>query len=128
MGSNLIQYKGANNSANGVSHLFNTNALATASNNSILEVQNFGTTFFEVKANGDVGINMAAFTAPTARLHVKGSGATSATTGLLIENSLGADLFTVKDNGVLNAANLPTSSAGLSSGDIWNNSGVLNIV
>ena len=30
--------------------------------------------------------------------------------------------------GTLNAANLPTSSAGLVSGDIWNNGGVLNIV
>ena len=29
---------------------------------------------------------------------------------------------------ILNFANLPTSSAGLSSGDVWNNSGVLNIV
>ena len=31
-------------------------------------------------------------------------------------------------NANVNMANLPTSSAGLSSGDIWNNSGVLNIV
>jgi hypothetical protein len=30
--------------------------------------------------------------------------------------------------GTINAANLPTSSAGLSAGDIWNNGGVLNIV
>ena len=40
----------------------------------------------------------------------------------------GTAILTLKDAGVLNAANLPTSSAGLSSGDIWNNSGVLNIV
>jgi hypothetical protein len=33
-----------------------------------------------------------------------------------------------KANGTLNLPNLPTSSAGLSSGDVWNNSGVLNIV
>ena len=31
-------------------------------------------------------------------------------------------------NSNVNMANLPTASAGLSSGDIWNNSGVLNIV
>jgi len=30
--------------------------------------------------------------------------------------------------GTINAANLPTSSAGLNAGDIWNNGGVLNIV
>lgn len=36
---------------------------------------------------------------------------------------------TLGDTGViLNFANLPTSSAGLVSGDVWNNSGVLNIV
>jgi len=28
----------------------------------------------------------------------------------------------------VNMANLPTSSSGLSSGDLWNNSGVVNIV
>ena len=35
---------------------------------------------------------------------------------------------TVKPSGVINFASLPTSSAGLSSGDLWNNSGVINIV
>ena len=43
------------------------------------------------------------------------------TTGLNI-------LTDLKTNGNINASNLPTSSAGLSSGDIWNNGGVLNIV
>lgn len=38
------------------------------------------------------------------------------------------DLLIIRANGVLNAPNLPTSSAGLSAGDIWNNSNVLNIV
>lgn len=35
---------------------------------------------------------------------------------------------TIKASGVINFASLPTSSAGLSSGDLWNNSGVINIV
>ena len=35
---------------------------------------------------------------PTARLQVKGSGATSATTALLVQNSAGTDIFKVKDN------------------------------
>ncbi|MCH9717778.1 MAG: hypothetical protein K0U52_11945, partial [Gammaproteobacteria bacterium] len=35
----------------------------------------------------------------SARLHVKGSGTTSSTDALLIENSAGTDLFTVRDDG-----------------------------
>lgn len=34
---------------------------------------------------------------------------------------------TVKATGVVNIANLPTSASGLSTGDLWNNSGVLNV-
>ena len=34
----------------------------------------------------------------------------------------------IKANGVINMPNLPTSSAGLVAGDLWNNSGVINIV
>lgn len=36
--------------------------------------------------------------------------------------------MTIKGSGVINMSALPTSSAGLSSGDLWNNSGVVNIV
>jgi hypothetical protein len=36
--------------------------------------------------------------------------------------------FIIKSDGTLNAANLPTSSAGLVAGDIWSNSGVLTLV
>ena len=43
--------------------------------------------------------------------------------------STGLNILTdLKTTGNINALNLPTSSAGLVSGDIWNNSGVLNIV
>ena len=35
--------------------------------------------------------------------------------------------FTIKSDGVVNIASLPTSSAGLVTGDLWNNSGVLNV-
>jgi hypothetical protein len=41
-----------------------------------------------------VGINT-----PTARLHIKGSGTTSATTALLVQNSSGTQNFKVADNG-----------------------------
>ena len=40
----------------------------------------------------------------------------------------GSSRFVVKANGTLNAASLPTSSAGLSAGDIWNDGGTLKIV
>ena len=44
--------------------------------------------------NFGVGINGA-----VAKLHVKGSGSTPATTALLVQNSLGTDLLEVKDDG-----------------------------
>ncbi len=37
-------------------------------------------------------------------------------------------LMSLDETGLLNLPSLPTSSAGLSAGDVWNNSGVLNIV
>ena len=40
----------------------------------------------------------------------------------------GEEHFTIKPGGTINMKNLPTSSGGLSTGDVWNNSGVLNIV
>jgi hypothetical protein len=38
------------------------------------------------------------------------------------------DVLHAKTNGNLNLPNLPTSASGLSAGDLWNNSGVINIV
>jgi hypothetical protein len=43
------------------------------------------------------------------------------------DNDGSENTMTLKDN-TLNIANIPTSSAGLSSGDIWNDSGTLKIV
>jgi hypothetical protein len=40
----------------------------------------------------------------------------------------GTTRFTIKNSGVLNIASIPTSSAGLSSGDIYSNAGILTIV
>lgn len=65
---------------------------------------------------------------PTARVHAKGTGATSATTSLLIQNSAAATALQVRDDRVVIMPGLPTSSAGLPSGALWNNLGVLNIV
>jgi len=62
------------------------------------------------------------------RLH---TDATAATDLLLVATSGsggGSTRFTVKANGTLNAPSLPTSSSGLSTGDIWNDGGTLKIV
>jgi hypothetical protein len=44
------------------------------------------------------------------------------------EKSTNTTLMVMKNSNVINIPHIPTSSAGLSSGDIWSNSGVLNIV
>ena len=44
------------------------------------------------------------------------------------EKSSNSTLMVIKNSNILNLPNIPTSSAGLSSGDVWSNSGVLNIV
>ena len=59
---------------------------------------------------------------------VKGSDNSASTSGFKVTDVNDVNLFDVKNNGKINMGSLPTSSAGLSSGDIWNNSGVLNIV
>jgi len=46
----------------------------------------------------------------------------------LIFGTNNTERIRIKSNGVINFSNVPTSSTGLSAGDIWNNSGVLNIV
>lgn len=73
----------------------------------------------------NLGINTFS---PTAKLTVKGEGSTNATSTLLIENSSGTDALEVRDDSIIIMANLPTSSAGLPTGALWNNSGVINIV
>ena len=49
---------------------------------------------------------------PSAMLQVKGSGATSASTSLLVQNSSGTELMRVRDNG-LTTVNNPTSGASI---------------
>ena len=44
------------------------------------------------------------------------------------QTSAGSTVMQVKTDGKVNMSALPTSSAGLSTGDLWNNSGVINIV
>ena len=55
-------------------------------------------------------------------------GSTSTSYAMILKNSLSLDLLVLKNNGTLNAPRLPTSSAGLLSGDIWNDAGTLKII
>lgn len=77
-----------------------------------------GATLFRVFANGkgniagDFGVGTDA---PTARHHIKGSGATSATTALLVQNSAGTELLKVRDDGAVSmeASNLSVKNSAL---------------
>jgi hypothetical protein len=51
---------------------------------------------FKINSNGNVGIGT---TSPTAKTHIVGTGSTSSTTNLLLQNSSGTDLFKVDDSG-----------------------------
>jgi len=46
----------------------------------------------------------------------------------LIFRTFNVERMRIKATGVINMPGMPTSSAGLSSGDLWNNGGVVNIV
>ena len=49
-----------------------------------------------ITPTGNVGIGT---NAPSATVHIKGSGTTSATASLLVQNSAGANVFRVRDDG-----------------------------
>ncbi len=61
-----------------------------------LFVGNFSTAKLSVINSGNVGVGE---TSPTARLQVKGSGSTSATTSLLVQNGNGYNLLRIRDDG-----------------------------
>jgi hypothetical protein len=52
-----------------------------------------------INLNNGVGIAGSSIITPTARLHIQGSGTTSATTSLLVQNSAGTDLAKFNDDG-----------------------------
>jgi len=68
-------------------------------NNKWLQIYK-GSSFYTFGDNG-LCISSASAT-PTAKLHIKGSGATSATTALLVENSAGTEHLKITDDGVVN--------------------------
>ena len=71
---------------------------------------------------GNVGIGA---TSPTAKLNVKGSGATSSTIALLVENSTGTDLLKIDDSGDTFIPNGNLSLGGAASTETLNISGNL---
>ena len=90
---------------------------------------------YQFRSAGDTVLNLQSgnlalgnsSTTPTARLQVKGSGSTSATTSLLVQNSSGNNALQIRDDRVIIMAGLPTSSSGLPTGALWNNLGVLSV-
>ena len=83
-------------------------------NNQIYTAPTFKSVLYSDAASGGfVGINN---TAPTAQLHLKGSGNDATTTALLVQNSAGTDLLNVTDDGFVNThqtliVNHPTNSS-----------------
>lgn len=83
------------------------NQFAPTSTNT-LEIYDRGTQsvrLLELTDVGALGINVI----PTAKLHIKGVGTTSATTGLDIINSGNTSALKVLDDGVVQLGNLPTA-------------------
>jgi len=96
-----------NNTAEGGSNAGSNFAIRAYSDAGTL----LSTPFFINRATGNVGIGT---TSPGARLQVNGSGATSATTALRVENSAAAARLTILDDGTsaFNTSHLYVSSSG----------------
>jgi len=94
------------NTSDGRSCAINTGGailLKDGSGTSVISIDPTADSYFN---GGDVGIGIS--TNPLAKLHVKGSGITSGTAGLLVQNNSGLDLLKTKDDGTISAANLST--------------------
>ena len=79
-----------------------TNAYIALSSDRFLNITNGSTTQTIINFDGttrNVGIGIGYNNAGSARLHVRGSGTTSSTTALLVQNSTPSELFKVFDNG-----------------------------
>jgi len=67
--------------------------------------------YYYEMVNGNSYFGASAFgTTPTARVQIKGSGSTSATTSLLVQNSSGNRLLETKDNGDLYVGNTASNT------------------
>jgi len=110
-------------------NLLGSDIVVGAVSNTAVLADNQGNIAIRKDANHFVGVGYSGTATLGAKLDVKAQGALVTNLALRVRNSADTDnLFVVKGNGVLNAANLPTSATGLVTGDIWNNLGILTIV
>jgi len=79
-----------------------------------------------ITSGGDIGIGNTGDA--SVRLFVSGKDTSSNNYAALFRNSSGSNLLGVKNSGTVNMGSLPTSSTGLSSGDIWKDGTTLRIV
>ena len=68
----------------------------------------YGTVFSVSNTTGDFSLNGAT----GAKMAIKGNGATSSTTALLVENSAGTDSLSIKDDGQVLVGDIQSSAAG----------------
>jgi len=78
---------------------------------------NGNTSKSKIHTNGNMSVGTPVIAADT-MLHIKGSGATSATTALLVENSAGTDMLKVEDDGKVSLGGL-TFRGGIISGNAF---------
>lgn len=100
--------------------------IKSSSNSEVIFYENgFSTAGFVIGSGAKVGSENISLQGSTL---IKGTGSTSATTSLEIQNSSGSVSFKTLDDLTVVMPNLPTSSAGLPSGALWNNLGIVNVV
>jgi hypothetical protein len=109
--------------------LVGSDIVVGAVSNTAVLADNQGNIAIRKDAANFVGVGYAGTNTLGAKLDIKAQGALVSNLALRVRNSADtSNLFVVKGNGVLNAANIPTSAAGLVTGDIWSNLGILTIV
>jgi hypothetical protein len=67
-------------------------------------------------ANNGFNLGIGISAGISAKLHAKGSGITSGTAALLVQNNSGLDLLKTKDDGTISAANLSTYASDFAAG------------
>lgn len=99
---------------------------ANGGSNPALKIQFNGEASFAY----DVRFSNAVTNSPAAntRVHINAAGTTSSFTALKVANSADTAALRILGDLAILMENLPTSSAGLATGQLWNNSGVVNIV
>jgi hypothetical protein len=102
-----LYYQASNAGSSGqVAHRFSVDSPLTLGR--LFLVENAGTDYFSIRADGNVGINTGS---AAARLHVVGSGNTSATNTALFQNASGNSFLQIRDNGSYSGTGDPTGTA-----------------